>query len=480
MTHWHPSRRTVLLGAAAGLFAAPRRVVAASGEPIRIGHQCDVTGGLASSGYWHRKTINVAAEWFNANGGFGGRPIEVIGIDTETKVDVGIARLRQLIQDQKVDFVIGSQHGGVALASTAIVRDEGVPYMSTSRSEGVTEGSGNPFVFRLIVNTRQTDLAAGKAMAEMVGKRRAVLYADYVWGQSHNTGWTEAITAAGGKVAQSIALPLNSNDPISYISKLDRSVDGIFVALIGTDLPKAFVALPQLGFTRKPIVTADFVFGAFDPLSNGKYVEGVWGIDTLPWELADKDTPHLRAFRKRLGIDPNGRAGRFRSGLRGRLGHRHRIRHGLARHRMEHHDAPAHRRGDLHGRLVGHDVDEGESSSTISPIFTCHAVTSAAAMPSPMSGSLKEIRPIFSPPSRAGAPRRRATRSGNSTIRGRADKACPNRSRAAREPPGDGSSAPARARTTRRQSRRCASPRGRPRSARSSSPRRRWFRGPPA
>jgi len=181
MTHWHPSRRTVLLGAAAGLFAAPRRVVAASGEPIRIGHQCDVTGGLASSGYWHRKTINVAAEWFNANGGFGGRPIEVIGIDTETKVDVGIARLRQLIQDQKVDFVIGSQHGGVALASTAIVRDEGVPYMSTSRSEGVTEGSGNPFVFRLIVNTRQTDLAAGKAMAEMVGKRRTVLYADYVW-----------------------------------------------------------------------------------------------------------------------------------------------------------------------------------------------------------------------------------------------------------------------------------------------------------
>lgn len=311
MPPWHPSRRSVLLGTAAAaatsLFAMPRRVEAAAGEPIRIGHQCDVTGGLASSGYWHRKTINVAADWFNAHGGFGGRPIEIVGIDTETKVDVGIARLRQLIQDQKVDFVIGSQQGGIALASTTIVRDEGVPYMSMSRSEGVTEGSGNPFVFRLIVNTRQTDLAAGKAMAGMVGKKWAVLYADYVWGQSHNTGWNEAMAAAGGEVVQSIALPLNSNDPISFISKLDRSADGIFVALIGTDLPKAFVALPQLGFTRKPIVTADFVFGAFDPLSNGKYVEGVWGMDTLPWELADKDTPHLKAFRERLGIDANGR-----------------------------------------------------------------------------------------------------------------------------------------------------------------------------
>ena len=311
MTNRHPNRRTVLTGlaatATASAFAAPRAIAAPSGAPIRIGHQCDVTGGLASSGYWHRKTINIAAKWFNDRGGFAGRPIEIVGIDSETKVDVGIARLRQLLQDQKVDFVIGSQHGGVAVASTAIVRDEQVPYFSMSRSEGVTEDAGNPFVFRLIVNTRQTNVAAGKTMASKVGKKWAVLYADYIWGQSHNASWTEAIKAAGGEVIQSIPLPLNSNDPISHISKLNRSADGVFVALIGTDLPKAFVALPQLGFTKKPIVTADFVFGAFDPLSNGKYVEGVWGMDTLPWELADKDTPNLKAFRDLLGIDAHGR-----------------------------------------------------------------------------------------------------------------------------------------------------------------------------
>ncbi|MCV9938344.1 ABC transporter substrate-binding protein [Boseaceae bacterium BT-24-1] len=310
MNDWKPSRRSVVSGIAAATattFATPRVLAAPSGTPIRIGHQCDVTGGLASSGYWHRKTINIAAKWFNERGGFAGRPIEVVGIDSETKVDVGIARLRQLIQDQKVDFVIGSQHGGVAVASTALVKDERIPYYSMSRSEGVTEDAGNPFVYRLIVNTRQTNVATAKTMVDTVGKKWAVLYADYIWGQSHNAAWSEAIKAAGGEVIQSIPLPVNSNDPISFISKLNRSADGVFVALIGADLPKAFVTLPQLGFTRKPIVTADFVFGAFDPLSNGKYVEGVWGIDTLPWELSDKDTPHLRAFRDLLGIDPHGR-----------------------------------------------------------------------------------------------------------------------------------------------------------------------------
>lgn len=311
MTKWQPDRRTVLTGltaaATTSIFATPRSTAAPAGAPIRIGHQCDVTGGLASSGYWHRKTINIAAKWFNDRGGFAGRPIEIVGIDSETKVDIGIARLRQLLQDQKVDFVIGSQHGGVAVASTAIVRDEQVPYFSMSRSEGVTEDAGNPFVFRLIVNSRQTDVAAAKTMVSKVGKKWAILYADYIWGQSHNASWSEAIKASGGEVIQSIALPLNSSDPISHISKLNRAADGVFVALIGTDLPKAFVALPQLGFTKKPVVTADYVFGAFDPLSNGKYVEGVWGMDTLPWELSDRNTAHLRAFRDLLGIDVHGR-----------------------------------------------------------------------------------------------------------------------------------------------------------------------------
>jgi len=300
------TRRSVLAGAIA-LAATPKVLRAAAGEPIRIGHQCDTTGALASSGYWRKRAVDAAAKWLNERGGIAGRPIEVFTIDTETKVDVGISRLRQLLQARNVDFVIGSQHGGVAVASNPIMQEQKKLCLSMSRTDSITGSAGNPFVFRVIVNTHLSATAAAKPMVEIAGKKWAVIYADYVWGQSHRDMWTEQVKEVGGTVLQSIPIPVNASDTISYVSKLDNSVDGIFVALLGSDLPKTFISLAQLGFFKKTIVTADYVFGAFDIRSYGKRADGVWGMDTLPWELSDKDTPFLRNLREAVGIDSSGR-----------------------------------------------------------------------------------------------------------------------------------------------------------------------------
>ncbi|MGI9383551.1 MAG: ABC transporter substrate-binding protein, partial [Methyloligellaceae bacterium] len=45
------------------LFAKP------SGEPIRIGHQCDLTGGISSWGYWLDKAAKTAIDHLNQNNG---------------------------------------------------------------------------------------------------------------------------------------------------------------------------------------------------------------------------------------------------------------------------------------------------------------------------------------------------------------------------------------------------------------------------
>ena len=279
----------------------------AASHRIRIGHQCDLTGALASTGYWRKKTTDAAAEWINRNGGIAGRPIEVITIDTETKVDVGVSRLRQLIQEHKVDFVIGSQHGGIGVACNPIVLQLNTIYMPLNRTDSVTGSAANPNVFRLIVNTGLTAKASAGMMTRTVGKRWAVIHADYIWGQSHRDAWRREIGAAGGEVLQSIAMPVNTTDPLPYIGKINRSVDAVFVALLGPDVPRTLLALRQIGLGNKPLVTADYIFGSFDVVSLGASAEGLWGMDTLAWELADKDTPHLRNMRKVVGVDERGR-----------------------------------------------------------------------------------------------------------------------------------------------------------------------------
>ena len=307
------SRRGFLKSAAAlasgiAIEALPgTSALAQSGNAIRIGHQCDLTGAFTSTGYWRKKATDAAATWMNEKGGIAGRPIEVITVDTESKVDVGVLRVRQLIQDQKVDFVVGSEHGGIGIASNPVAQELKTLYLTMTRTDDGTQKAANPYVFRLQVDTSLTARAAGSWIVGQTGKRWSILYADYVWGQGHRDAWTKAVKAGGGTVTQTVPMPVNTSDPLPYISKLDRSADAIFVALLGPDIPRAIPALNQMGFAKKHLVTADALFGVFDVLSLGRQVEGLWGMDSLPWELQDKDTPHIRTMRSAVGVDEHGR-----------------------------------------------------------------------------------------------------------------------------------------------------------------------------
>lgn len=294
---------------AAGLAATSvvGRSAFAQSQAIRIGHQCDLTGALASTGYWRKKATDAAAAWLNANGGINGRKVEVITVDTESKVDVGVLRLRHLIQDDKVDFLIGSQHGGIGIASNPVAQALKTLYVSMSRTDNVTENAANPYVFRLMVTTSLAAQAAGGWMVENVAKSWDILFADYVWGKSHRDAWDKRVTEAGGKVVQSQPMPVNTPDPLPYVATLNRNAEAMFIALLAPDIPRAIPALNQMGFSGKKLVTADALFGVFDILSLGSQANGLWGMDALPWELEDKDTPAMRTMRKTVGIDDHGR-----------------------------------------------------------------------------------------------------------------------------------------------------------------------------
>jgi branched-chain amino acid transport system substrate-binding protein len=308
MTKYSLTRRRLVQGAAAAAAAlAIPRFAAAADEPIRIGHQCDLTGALASTGYWRKKATDAAVKYVNEHGGIAGRQVELITVDTETKVDVGILRLRQLLQDRNVDFVIGSQNGGIAIAGNPICRDLGTLCLSLSRTDDVTGSAANPFIFRLMVNTSLTNTAAGSWMIDATGRKWTTLYADYVWGQSHRDSWQKQVDAKGGSVLDAVAMPVNTSDPLPYISKLDHSADAVFAAVLGPDMPRVLTALRQLGFSKKAVLTADSALGNADILALKGQVEGVWGMDSLPWELSDKDTPAMREFRTAIGFDDHGR-----------------------------------------------------------------------------------------------------------------------------------------------------------------------------
>jgi len=301
-----PTRRQTLLGLTAAAIATP---AAAAGEPITIGFQTELTGALSHDGMWGKRAVEAAVEWQNTRGGVAGRPLKLITVDTETKPDVGVRRLQQLIKEDNCNFIVGSGHGGVGMASVPIARDARVIYLPLARTDGITTDLANPYVIRLVSDSTMGAVGAAKWMVESLGKRWAILMADYAFGYSQRDAFKAALEKQGGTLAQIIPLPVNTSDPLPYLLKLDHSIDGIIMAILGPDSVRVYPALKSIGFGDKAKLTVSSTQNLFDIVKLGPAVESLYALDEVPWELADYPDPALAktAFDK-IGIGPNGRA----------------------------------------------------------------------------------------------------------------------------------------------------------------------------
>jgi branched-chain amino acid transport system substrate-binding protein len=304
------SRRTALQGlAATAAIGSVRLAAAASGEPIVIGLQTELTGALSHDGGWEKRAAEAAVAWQNERGGFAGRPIKLVVVDTETKVDVGIRRLQQLLQQENCDFIIGSGHGGIGMASVPLCRDAQVTYLPLARTDGITTEFGNPYTIRMVANSTMGAAAASKWMVDSLGKRWGIILADYAFGYSQREAFTASLAKVGGELTQAIALPVNTNDPLPYLLKLDRSLSGIVMAILGPDSVRVYPALRSLGFGKTPKITVSCTQNLFDIVKLGAAVDGVYSLDEVPWELDDYPNPTLaKTAFERIGIGTNGRA----------------------------------------------------------------------------------------------------------------------------------------------------------------------------
>src|SRR2546425_1952025 len=135
--------------ASQGLWSAGAAFAKPSGQPIVIGHQCDLTGGFSSWGYWCDKAVKTAVSYLNENDGIAGRPGQYVAEDTESNPPTGARKFRSLVQRNRADFVIGSVHSGVCLASTAIAKELKTIYIPAAMAEEITGSQGNRYVFRV-------------------------------------------------------------------------------------------------------------------------------------------------------------------------------------------------------------------------------------------------------------------------------------------------------------------------------------------
>jgi branched-chain amino acid transport system substrate-binding protein len=295
-------------GALAGLSVNVSRLGRAAWAdepPIIIGHQADLTGALASIGYWHTRSARAIIERINKEGGIGGRQISYVVEDSESNPAVGVRKLRKLVQEDKVDFVLGSEHGGLAIASAPVARETKTIYSSASFTDSVTGKAGNRYVMRLTNTTLQGAKAMAGWAVSQLGKSWSIIYADYAFGHANRDSWTAEVGKVGGRVLSNIGIPVGTADPMAYVVNVAPGTDAVYLAVLAPDQPRVLTALKQIGFTGQRLLCTGAIDG-FDQLQLPEVTDGNWGSSMMPLELSFRDTPAIRGLRDALKIEPNG------------------------------------------------------------------------------------------------------------------------------------------------------------------------------
>ena len=160
----------------AGCFAAMLTLTTgASAQPLKLGEFLDITGGGATSAESAKLGIDVAINEINAAGGIGGRKVTIVTADTQTDPTVGVGEMTRLVQQEKVDMIIGPVISQVILAALPVVNAAKVPELGTTGSELITPQAA-PYYFSLLINAEsQAKAVLDQAQKGLHAKSGAII-----------------------------------------------------------------------------------------------------------------------------------------------------------------------------------------------------------------------------------------------------------------------------------------------------------------
>jgi len=300
--------QTALAGGAAATtayFGITHDLFAKEKGPIVIGHQCEVTGGFSSWGYWHDKCAKAAVQVINEGGGIAGRKVELATEDTESNPAAGARKLRSLIQRRNASFIVGSVHSGIMLASIPIATELKTPYFSAGEATEATGEKGSRYSFRTGTDTYALAAAGVPWAMENLGKNWTMIFPDYAWGHSHHQEHRKLIEAAGGKVNDPIAVPLGTKDLVPYLARIPESTEVLFSVFFGALSVAFYTQSKSMRLDEKmKMYSVSGTIEAIDPRDIGGATEGVYFLENFPRPLEFKNDEYHKKFIELMDVDP--------------------------------------------------------------------------------------------------------------------------------------------------------------------------------
>lgn len=290
------------LGLAATASFLPTRFAIAAPAPLKVGIMLPFTGVYAALGNNIADAMMMRID--EAGGKLGGRAVEYVRVDDESEPPKAVDNASKLVLGEKVDFIVGTVHSGVAMAMTKVVAKapQCMMVVPNAGANALTGAACAPNIFRTSFSNWQCGYSLGAEVFKRGHRKVMTLSWNYGAGQEMSASFAEAFQAAGGAAPEAMYVEFPSTEFQAVLTTIAaKKPDALFVFFAGAGAVKFVADWAAAGLKDAIALYGSFVTeGTLE--AQGQAAEGI----VTSMHYADTlDTPantrFLTAFQARTG-----------------------------------------------------------------------------------------------------------------------------------------------------------------------------------
>jgi ABC-type branched-subunit amino acid transport system substrate-binding protein len=254
---------------------------------VNIGFNYPKTGPYSLEGLAQFSGAKMAVEEINAAGGILGKKIRLHVRDSESKPEVAVKNVEELIDKEDCQMIFGGSSSAVAIAGGKAAKAKGKLYFGTlTYSNETTCQEGHKYIFRECYNAWMgAKVLSDYLRAHYAGKKYFYIVADYTWGWTTEESirtFSLTLDRKGHKRALTPFPGATDEDFKDALSKAaNAKPDVIVLVLFGKDMSRALTLATEMGLKKSMSFVVPNLTLSMAAAAGPKVMEGVAGA--LPW-----------------------------------------------------------------------------------------------------------------------------------------------------------------------------------------------------
>jgi branched-chain amino acid transport system substrate-binding protein len=212
----------------------------------------------------------------------------------------------ELIEKDKVNFVVGSLSAATQLSINAVTRERKVLFNSISQSDTINEAKDwSLYTFHEALNPHLTAGAVARYAFPKFGKKVVYLTADYAYGHEMVRGFQRAGQSLGAQTLADIRHPLGTPDYSAFLPRIQAlKPDVLVLCNFGRDLVNSAKQATDFGLKQGTKIIAPVLLYTSRQAGGADAFDGILGGTSYYWGMEDKIPSAKKfndAFRKAYG-----------------------------------------------------------------------------------------------------------------------------------------------------------------------------------